>query len=190
METRGLALVPLAVALNVALAFVVAQFGLPVYLDTVGTVLATLLGGLGAGVAAGLLSQALSGLQIGAYMLAFAPLQVLAAVLARGVAERRGFASTPRSVAWGLALGLVMGLVSSVIAYLVFKGVTATGTTAVTSLLRGLGLSLPEAVVVASVGTDVLDKGLALPLVALALRALPDRMLVRSALARRAVGRA
>ena len=186
---RILALIPVAVALNLATGLVVAELSLPVYLDTIGTVLAAALAGPAAGVATGLVSQVLTSL-LGGYMwLAFAPIQVIIALAAALAAARGGFGSPARAVGWGVLVGLVAGSASAVISYFAFGGVTASGVTAVTTLLRTLGLSLPQSVVIASIGTDLLDKTIVFFLVALVLAALPRRIVGRYPWAVRAVGR-
>jgi energy-coupling factor transport system substrate-specific component len=179
MSSRLLALVPLAVAINAAIAFIVNQLGLPVYLDSIGTVLAVLLAGTGAGIVVGLLSQVLAAFEVGTFMLAFAPIQVVIALLAALAASAGAFRSPARATGWGAAVGVVAGAASSVIAYLLFKGVTTTGVTGLATLLRGAGLSLPRAVVVASLLTDVVDKALVFALAAVAMRALPTRVTSR-----------
>ena len=176
MSSRLLALVPLAVAINVAMGFVVNQLGLPVYLDTIGTVLAVLLAGTWAGIVVGVVGQAIIALQVGVFMLAFAPIQALIAVLAGVAASAHGFASPLRAAGWGAAVGLVAGAASAVISYFVFKGVTATGVTGLATVLRGSGFTLPQSVTIASVLTDVVDKTLVFLVVAALLRALPSRV--------------
>lgn len=189
MSPRLLALIPTAVALNLAIGLVVAELGLPFYLDTVGTILAAALAGPAAGVITGLISQLVISL-VGGYMwLAFAPIQVLIALLAAVVAWRGGFGSPAAAVGWGALVGLIAGAASSVISYLAFRGVTASGVTAVTTVLRGLGFTLPQSVALSSVGTDLFDKALAFFLVSLVLGALPDRLLGRFPGAARAAGR-
>jgi energy-coupling factor transport system substrate-specific component len=186
---RVLALIPVAVALNLATGLVVAELSLPLYLDTIGTVLTAAIAGPVAGVVTGLVSQVLTSL-LGGYMwLAFAPIQVLIALLAALAAARGGFRSTPLATGWGALVGLAAGSASSVISYFVFGGVTAGGVTAVTTLLRAIGLSLPQSVVLASIGTDLVDKAIVFLLVALVLAALPRRILGRYPGAVRAVGR-
>jgi energy-coupling factor transport system substrate-specific component len=181
---RLLALIPSAVALNLAMGFIVNQLGLPVYLDTTGTVLVAALAGPGAGVLTGIVSQLVRSLYEGFVWLPFGLIQVIIALMAAWAASRGGFRNAGRSVFWGLLTGLAAGLASSVISYLIFKGVTATGVTAVTTLLTGLGLSRQAAVTAASVGTDLIDKVIVFLLVGAALRGLPERM--RVGLGRRA----
>jgi energy-coupling factor transport system substrate-specific component len=189
VSSRLLALIPLAVAINVAIGRIVAELSLPVYLDAVGTVLVSALAGLGAGVATGLIGQVLTSFVSGYVWLAFAPIQVLIAFLAFVAARRGGFKNVGVSIAWGGLLGLLGGALSAVISYLAFKGVTAGGVTFVTTILVGIGLDLPWAITVSSITTDVLDKALAFALVGVALRSLPLRMISRYPLALRAVGR-
>ena len=94
-----------------------------------------------------------------------------------------------RSVAWGLLTGLAAGALSSVISYVLFKGVTATGTTAVVTLLRQVGWSLPAAVTASSLALDLVDKAAAFAVVGALVRSLPDRLMGRFPRTARAVGR-
>jgi energy-coupling factor transport system substrate-specific component len=185
---RLLALIPSAVALNLAMGFIVNQLGLPVYLDSTGTVLVAALAGPGAGVLAGVVSQLVRSLYEGFVWLPFGLIQVLIAMMAVLAASRGGFKTLWRSAGWGTATGLVAGLLSALISYFIFKGVTATGVTAVTTLLAGLGLSREAAVTAASVGTDLVDKLLVFLLVGAALRGLPARMMSRYPLGAKATG--
>lgn len=189
MPPRLLALIPSAVAINLAMGFLVNQLGLPIYLDTVGTVLTSTLAGPVAGVVVGVVSQTVRSLYEGLIWLPFAAVQILIALVAAAAARARGFRSPGTSLVWGLLAGLVGGVLSASISYAVFRGVTATGVTAVTALFAGLGLSRPVAVTAASIATDLLDKAFVFLLVGAALRALPRRLAARFDWAPRAVGR-
>lgn len=189
MSPRLLVLIPSAVALNLAMGFVVNQLALPIYLDTIGTVLIAALAGPAVGVIAGMVSQLVRSLYEGFIWLPFALIQILIALLAALAARRSGFRSLPVSVGWGALVGLAAGSVSALISYLLFRGVTATGVTALTTLLAGAGLTRPQAVTIASVTTDLADKMVVFALVGAALRALPVRLTSRYRWASRAVGR-
>lgn len=189
MTPRLLTLIPSAVAINLAIGRLVAELALPVYLDTIGTILTAVLAGPLAGIVTGLTSQVLSALLGGYVWLAFAPIQVLIALLAAVAAVLGGFRSLPRGAGWGALVGVLAGAASAVISYFVFKGVTVAGVTALTALLRGSGLSLPEAVVSASILTDIVDKTLAFLLVGMLLQALPLRTISRFPWALRAARR-
>ncbi len=189
VSPRLLVLIPSAVAINLAMGFLTNQLGLPLYLDTLGTVLTAALAGPVVGIVTGLVSQLVRSLYEGFIWLPFGLVQVVIALLAAFVARQRGFRSLPVSLAWGALVGVAAGAVSALISYLVFRGVTATGVTAITTLLAGAGLSRSEAVTVASIGTDLADKMIVLALAGAALRALPVRVAARHPWALRAVGR-
>ena len=190
MNPRLLALIPTCVALNVVLGRIVSELGLPIFLDTVGTVTATALAGPWAGIITGLVGQGLQALTSGQLMwLAFAPLQVLIALIAGAAAARRGYRGAASAVLWGALCGLAGGLVSAVISYAVFKGATTGGITALTALFRWLGLGLAAAVSVGSVAADILDKALTFAFAGAVLRALPVRLASRFPVALRASGR-
>lgn len=189
MNARLLALLPAAIAINLVVGGLVNALGLPLYLDSIGTILATVLAGPAVGILAGALGQVLFGLINGYQWIPFGIIQVVIAGIAGLAAAHAGFRSPGRTLAWGLLTGLVAGALSSVISYMLFKGVTATGTTAVVTLLVQFGWSLPVAVTASSLGLDLVDKAAAFLLVGVLARALPHRMMGRFPRAARAVGR-
>jgi len=184
-----LALVPLAVGINLAMGQIVSLLALPVYLDTVGTVLVAALAGPWAALATGLVSQLILGLFVNSVLLAFLLVQLLVAVYA-GVmcCHFRVFRSAPRAGGSGLVLGILAASASWPISLLVFGGVTSPGVTLVTAVLGGLGLPLRWAVYVASLATDIVDKTATFLVVYAVLSALPGRLAGRFPAAARARG--
>jgi len=189
VNARLLALLPAAIAINLVIGGLVNAIGLPLYLDSIGTILATVLAGPAVGILVGVIGQVLFGLINGYQWIPFGFIQVVIALLAGVAAAQAGFRSMGGSVAWGLLTGLVAGALSSVISYVLFKGVTATGTTAVVTLLRQLGWSLPAAVTASSLALDLVDKAAAFAVVGALVRSLPNRLMGRFPRAARAVGR-
>lgn len=180
MKLRDLVLVRLGVAINLVIGQIVAALLLPLFLDSVGTILVAALIGPRAAIAAGLVSQVLAAVISGNFAwLPFAIVQVVIAVYA-SVAARLGlFRRVWTAALAGLVLGFVAASCSAPISYFVFGGVTAGGVTVVTTALRTLGVSLGEAVASASYGTDLLDKTVACALVAVILRGLPKTLAAR-----------
>lgn len=166
-------------AINLAMGFIVNQLGLPVYLDTLGTVLAAGLAGPVAGLLTGLVSQMVRSLYEGFVWFPFVLIQLLVALIAAFARRAGGFASTLRAIAWGVAAGIAGGAASATISYALFEGVTATGVTAVTALLSVLGIARAAAVFLASMTTDILDKVLVFLMAGAALRSLPRRLAAR-----------
>ena len=180
MSLRNLVLVRLGVAVNLVIGQIVAALVLPVYLDAVGTILVAALAGPRAAIAAGLVSQVLAAVLSGNFSwLPFALVQVVIALYASLAARVGAFNRLSTALPAGLLLGAIAGGTAAPIAYFVFGGATAGGVTAVTTVLRALGVPLPVAVATSSLSTDLLDKTVVFGLVFLILRSLPSHMAAR-----------
>lgn len=187
---RLLALIPLAVGINQAMGKLVSALALPVYLDTVGTVLVAALMGPGAALLTGAISQVVFTIVDGKLMwLAFLPVQLAVALYAGLAARNRIFASPARATLGGLGLGLIAATLSWPISLLLFGGVTAGGVTLITTALSALQLPIEWAVYVASLTTDLLDKTLTFLLVSWLLASLPHRLAAQFPAVERARGR-
>ena len=180
MTLRDLVLIRLGVAVNLVIGQIVAALLLPVYLDSVGTILVAALVGPKAAIVAGLVSQVLSAVISGNFSwLPFAVVQVVIALYAAAAARLGLFRRIATAVPAGLGLGLVAASCSAPISYFVFGGVTAGGVTVVTTVLHALGAPLGIAVASASYATDLLDKAIACALVSVILRSLPQTLAAR-----------
>jgi energy-coupling factor transport system substrate-specific component len=180
LSTLALALIPRAVALNLALGAVVGALKLPVYLDSVGTILVAVLAGPWAGIVTGVVSNSVLGLLVSPALFAFIPVAIAIGALA-GVAGRMGaFRTLAGALAAGLIIGVAAALVSAVIVIALMGGLTASGTGLLTIAIRAtLGVSVDDAAKIAAVVTDALDKPLSCALVYLVLERLPRRLTAR-----------
>jgi energy-coupling factor transport system substrate-specific component len=156
--TLVVALVPLAVAVNFVANWVAATLGLPIYLDTVGTFLASVLVGPWWGALVGVLTNGVGVLQNGASNALFAPVNVAAALIwGYGI---RSFGLGRNAVTF-FALAVVVGIVTGALAapIVIFLGY-ATGhpSDLITASLLGFGVSLELAVLASSVLSSVADK--------------------------------
>jgi energy-coupling factor transport system substrate-specific component len=176
VSTIALALIPRAVALNLAIGAIVAALKLPVYLDSIGTVLVAALAGPLAGVLTGVTSNLVLGMLSSPTFIAFIPVTAVIGATA-GIASRVGaFRTIPRAVAAGVLIGILAGAISVPIVLALFGGVTAGGTGIITIILRALDLPLESAALISSVSVDVLDKVLSCVIVAAVLARLPRRI--------------
>lgn len=190
MSLRLLALIPLAVGINTAMGVLASSLPIPVFLDTVGTVLAAALAGPWVALATGLVSQLAKGLFVSGIQLAFLPIQLFVAAFAAVAASRFAvFATVPRTVAGGLLLGVLAATLSWPISLLAFGGVTSPGVSAVTAIMSGVGLPLEWAVYIASLSSDLIDKTITFLLVRTVLVSLPVRVTARFPAAQAALGR-
>jgi energy-coupling factor transport system substrate-specific component len=190
VSPRLLALIPLAVGINLALGQFAAATSLPLFLDAVGTVLVACLTGLVPALITGTVSQIVMTVLSGnGTWLAFLPVQLAIAVYATLAARYGLFRSVGRATLAGLGLGLAAATLSWPISYFAFGGVTAGGVTVVTTLLAGLGVPLQWAVYAASLSNDLLDKTVTFLLVRAVLVGLPLRVTARFPSVERSLGR-
>jgi energy-coupling factor transport system substrate-specific component len=180
LPTLALALIPRAVALNLALGAIVGALKLPVYLDSVGTVLVAVLAGPWAGVVTGVVSNSVLGLLVSPVLFAFIPVTIVIGALAGWAARVGAFRSLAGAIAAGVVIGVAAALMSAFIVIAFMGGLTASGTGLLTIAIRALsGVSVETAARIASVATDVVDKPLSCALVYLVLERLPRRLSAR-----------
>lgn len=175
LPTATVAMVPVAIALNIVVGQLVSVLGLPVYLDSIGTVLVSALAGPAAGVVTGILTNVIWGLTLSPIALPFAVVQVVIGVMA-GYAARLGmfrlFYLAPIA---GAITGLVAAIVSAPISAFVFGGATGGGTGAIVGAFQAMGQSLLGATTLQGLLSDPLDKAITFTVVVIILAALPSR---------------
>ncbi len=189
LTPRLLAVVPIAVGINLTLGKIAATLAIPVFLDTVGTVLVAALTGLVPALVTGVVSQVTFTIVDGRIMwLFFLPVQLFVAAYAALAARRGAFRHGGIAVLAGLGLGILAATMAWPIALFVFGGVTAGGVTVITTVLTGSGVPLGWSVYAASLTADIADKIVTFVLVLVVLRSLPVRVLSRYPGAMRAKG--
>jgi energy-coupling factor transport system substrate-specific component len=175
-----LALIPVGIALNVALGGVVNALKLPIYLDAVGTILVTVLVGWKAGVVVGVISFILASILISPVYVYFIGTQAVIAVYVHLVITHLRILSRPWKIALaGVGLGIVAGVVSAPVIVYVFGGASGSGRDLVTALIVGSGQQIMKAVVLSGAASEPIDKTLQLFLAYSLVRSLPKRVLGR-----------
>ncbi|MHB2018363.1 MAG: ECF transporter S component [Candidatus Xenobia bacterium] len=178
-KLRTLTLIPACVALNIVMGQVVALVKLPIYLDSVGTVLVAALAGPLAGVLAGVFTEVLWTLLANPTILPFA-LTAATIGLCAGVFSK-AFRTWPTALLAGLLTGVLAAFVSAPIAWYCYGGVTGGGTDFVVALFRFSGNSPLIANLKQGLAVDPVDKMLSFGLAWTVLAALPRRYLDRFA---------
>jgi energy-coupling factor transport system substrate-specific component len=193
LTTPRLIAIALCAALNFALGSIVFLVKLPIYLDSVGTILCALLilddrkaAFVCAGLA-GILGILITGLLFNPFlpwfvMTVVAIAAVSAFVTTAGAAvfrarPMRTVAFGGRVVVYGVATGLAAAIVSApVVAYL-FGGITASGSAFVVALFLRAGHQLMNATLLAGLAAEPVDKTLQVLLAALLYRASPGEFI-------------
>ncbi|RAV34210.1 ECF transporter S component [Corynebacterium heidelbergense] len=175
LPVRTLTLMPVALALNIVTGQVVGTMGLPLplYLDSVGTVLVGALAGPVAGLATGVLSALVWG-TFNPTVVPFAAAYAFVGAAA-GLLGKRWSGPWWRICLWAIGVGFIMALLSAPIASFIFGGTAGTGTGLLVTLYRSLGAGPLQAVFLQSWTSDPLDKVIVFTLVWFVLRALPER---------------
>lgn len=179
-STLTLVTIPVAIAINIAVGTLIYNVKVPLYLDSIGTILVGALAGSWPGALTGLLSNLVWGLS--GINVAYTPFAAVGAVigLLAGVFSDLGWLRKLwKVIASGVITGLVASVISAPIAAYVFGGVTGAGTDAVVAFFRGIGLGILPANFAQGVSSDPLDKAISFLVVWLIVRALPQRFLGR-----------
>jgi energy-coupling factor transport system substrate-specific component len=173
---QELALIPLGIALNLALGLLVHTLRIPLYVDAVGTVAITLLAGMRAGILVGVVSFAVWGIFNPVYFW-FAGTQAAIAIYTHLVARGGGFRTWFRTVLAGIGLGIVAGVVSAPVIVALFGGITGSGASVVVAFLVASGKSILKSVVLSGLACEPIDKTIQCLLAVWLLRGLPQTLL-------------
>ena len=176
LPARLVSMIPVALVLNIVVGQIIGSVGIPLYLDSTGTVLVAALAGPWAGIATGVLSS-LVWSAFNPSVLPFAATSAAVGWLA-GVAIKHGALKNIATVLLsGAVIGIIIGMLAAPIAAFVYGGTAGVGTGTVVLLLREMGHSLLQSVTLQSFMSDPLDKALVMLLVWLVLKSLPKRTL-------------
>ncbi len=157
-NTMTWVLIPVAIAINVVIGEIVALLKLPVYLDSIGTVLVAVLCGPWAGALTGALSNTIWGLLIDPNALPWWPVALFIGFVA-GWCARGGLFKTWWKVAIaGFLVALTAALVSTPIAVYIYGGITASGSSFLTAYLLQTGQGLLPAVLITNNIVEPFDK--------------------------------
>ncbi|WP_461884291.1 ECF transporter S component [Fusicatenibacter sp.] len=171
-RTLKLTTLALCGVLNILGGTIALLLRLPVYLDSIGTVLAAALFGPVAGLVPGLISGLISGMTSDVYAFYYIPVQLVIGLFAglvfyrlrpaKAAGSRReglSFRSMGRKLfPAALAISLPGTVVSSTITALVFGGITSSGSTVLVQLFHSLGMNLTLSVCVVQALTDFADR--------------------------------
>jgi energy-coupling factor transport system substrate-specific component len=178
--TLTLVMIPVAIAINVAVGQLALAVKVPLYLDSIGTVLVGVLAGPWAGAVTGFLSNVIwtvAGWYIPA--IAFAGVAAVIGALAGAFGRAAWLHVWWKALLAGLLTGLAAALLSAPIATYVFGGVMGSGTDTLVALARSVGLDSLGANIAQGTFSDPIDKMITYLIIFGALRALPSRFLAR-----------
>src|SRR5215217_5884434 len=157
-NTMTWVLIPVAIAINIAIGQIVVLLKLPVYLDSIGTVLVAVICGPWAGALTGALSNTIWGLAIDPNALPWWPVAFFIGLVAGLCANAGLFKSWWKVVVTGFLVALTAATVSTPIGVYLFGGITASGSSFITAYLLQTGQGVLQAVFSTSFLVEPVDK--------------------------------
>ncbi len=168
-------LIPIGIAINLVGRFIVQVTGLPVFMDTIGTVLVAFLAGPWVAGLTGILTNLVIGVTMEATSIPFGIVNAAVGIVA-GLLVARGFLKTiPKAIILMLALTVTTIITATPIVVLVFGGVQGSGIDFITGFLAATGQGLVESVVGSQLLIQPLDKVIAVVLAFLLTKGVPAR---------------
>ncbi|WP_411167460.1 ECF transporter S component [Clostridium sp. MB05] len=147
----------LAIAINLVGGFIALSLKLPIYLDTIGTILVSILFGPISGAIVGGLSATVNGITFDPISLYFIPVQLVLGI-STGIVFKSKESNGIKSVFKIVVITLLASATAAVIASFVFDGVTTSGSSILVAILKNSGISIITAVFSTQIFTDLLDK--------------------------------
>lgn len=176
--TITLALIPVAVVINIVVGQIVATLKLPIYVDSIGTILVGALCGPLPGAITGAISNILWAYITGQIQTAPFALTAFVIGLCAGFFASKGvFKNIAWTIAAGLATGVIAALVSAPILVYVNGGVTGTGTDAIVTFFQATGANLIQAATIQGFISDPIDKTISYLIVWVILRGMSKRLI-------------
>lgn len=171
----SLLLIPIGIALNFVLGALAKTLNLPIFLDSVGTILAAILGGPIVGGITGLLGV----LSIASFAPAAVVWSLQAALIGvvAGLLARFGWFRGSRIVVSTLIIVAMSVALSAIISIAVFGGFDGYGISVLRAALIEAGFSMPAAVVTTSAVAELIDKSLSVAVPMLVIAGMSDRFL-------------
>ena len=157
-NTMTWVLIPVAIAINVVIGEIVVILKLPIYLDSIGTVLVAAVAGPWAGALTGALSNTIWGLLIDPNALPWWPVALFIGFVAGWCAIGGLFKTWWKVVITGFLVALTAATVSTPISVYLYGGITASGSSFITAYLLQTGQGVLQAVFSTNFLVEPVDK--------------------------------
>jgi len=157
-STMTWVLIPVAIAINLTVGQIVLVLKLPVYLDSIGTVLVGVICGPWAGALTGSLSNIIAGIILDPGWFPWFPVAAAIGATAGVMANIGYFKNWWKVVVTGFVIAIVATIVGTPISIAVFGGISASGSSLITAFLLETGRSLVAAVLTTNFIAEPLDK--------------------------------
>lgn len=176
ISSRTLTLIVFSIAINMVIGQLSAMLKLPIFLDSIGTLICALLAGPWVALFSGLLTNLLWGLLSGPIAAAFAPVAMMIGLSAGLLARAGGFRTLPRVILSGVVITFALMIVAVPIRTYLFAGTTGSGADFFVAYFHAVGDNLLESVAITVLGANIADKVASAIIAWLLVRQLPERV--------------
>ena len=176
-SSQALVLIVISIAINMIGGQLISLLKLPIFLDSIGTLISAVLLGPVIGMLTGLLTNLLWGLLTDPIAAAFAPVAMVIGLVAGWLARAGWFRTLPKVVISGVVITLAVTAVAVPLRTALFGGVTGSGADLFVAWIHSAGQNLLESVAITVLGANLVDKILTAIIVWILLRQLPLRTL-------------
>ena len=173
ISVRKMCVIALAIVLNVIGGQIALLFHLPIYLDSMGTIMIAMLYGPVYGMLPPLLYGLVMGFTLDIYSLYFMPVGLMLGLMT-GLVSKYFSLKKWRMIPGAMLITIPGTIVSSIITAVLFGGITSSGSTVIVQVLNKVGLGLTASVFIVQILTDYLDRLLSLVIVTYLLHVIPS----------------
>ncbi len=172
-------LIAFGAALNIVVGQAVQLIKLPLYLDSIGTILIACMIGPLAGMLTGAFANLTLGLFFNYAFIFFIPVTLVIGAFSGLVAKMGAFKRWYTAVPAGLVQGILSAVASAPIAAFMFGGVTMGGTDFLVLYFRAIGKSIIQSAFLQGLAADPVDKAVSYLIVYFLLTRIPRSILIR-----------
>lgn len=158
LTTHMLVLISTCIAINMVLGQVASMIKLPIFLDSIGTFIAALLGGPWIAALTGLLTNLIWGLISSPVAATFAPVAMIIGIAAGYLARFGMFNNWYKVIISGVIITLCVTIVATPIRTYLFAGVTGSGADFIVAYIHATGEKLWQSVASTIILANLADK--------------------------------
>lgn len=176
-SSSTLVLIVISIAINIIGGQLSLIMKLPLFLDSIGTIISALVAGPWVALLTGLLSNLFRGLVSSPIAIVFAPIAMVIGLTAGLLARAGLFTTLPRVILSGIIIALALTVIAVPFRVYLFGGTSGSGADFLIDYLHAVGEGLLLSVSFTVIGTNLVDKVLSAIIAWLLIRCLPQRAL-------------
>ena len=171
ISVHKITLIALAIVINIVGSYIALGLHLPIYLDSMGTIMTAILLGPFYGLFPGVLSALITGMTSDIYALYYMPVGIVLGIVTGFVFQKN---KSNKLFVKSFCISVPASLISACITATVFGGITSSGSTMLVQLLAKTPVGLTLSCLIVQFFTDYFDRLLSLWLVFSVIKKLPD----------------